>query len=82
MQLKASRRAVKAVVTIASSAAPTGTLTITDKGRTIATAAVSGRTVSLKLPRLKRGKHVLVATFSGGSGISGSASAPQKVRVR
>jgi len=82
LQLEAGRWAVKAVVTIASSTAPSGTVTNTDKGRTIATAPVTGRTVSIKLPRRKRGKHLLVATFSGGSGISGSASAPQEVRVR
>jgi hypothetical protein len=82
MKLKASRRAVKAKVTIASSAAPNGTLTISDKGRTIATAKVTGSTVTVKLPRLERGKHVLVAAFSGGTGILGSASASQVVRVR
>ncbi|RYB95604.1 Ig-like domain repeat protein [Nocardioides oleivorans] len=72
----------RAVVTITSTGTLAGTVVITDKGKKIASAKVTGRVTTLKLPRLKKGRHVLVARYSGTSQVLASTSAPTKVTVR
>ncbi|QHC61098.1 Ig-like domain-containing protein [Rathayibacter sp. VKM Ac-2760] len=61
--------------------APTGTITVTDKGRVVATANVTADAkgkVTVTIPALKRGAHVLIATFAG-EGYLGSRSRPYPV---
>ncbi|MBD3913507.1 Ig-like domain-containing protein [Nocardioides hwasunensis] len=81
---KASYRVAKrkATITITSTAAVSGKVVITDKGRKIASTQVSGRVTTLKLPRLRKGKHVLVARYGGSEQVLASSSAPTKVTVR
>ncbi|MET0861974.1 MAG: Ig-like domain-containing protein [Microbacterium sp.] len=68
----------KVVVKADSQAAPVGKVTITDNGRVVATADIAAEangTLSVGLPTLKRGVHLLVASFAG-AGYSASTSRP------
>ena len=82
-KVSASRRG-KVSVAI-SAAAPTGTVVVTDRGRTIAratlTVAHQGRIV-VRIPRLSRGRHVLVVRYSGSATTVGSSSAKHTVTLR
>jgi hypothetical protein len=70
----------KVTVTVSSSVVPTGAVVVKDRGRVIAKATLKaadrGRIV-LVLPRLRRGKHVLVASY-GGSAATATSSAPKR----
>jgi hypothetical protein len=72
----------KAVVKIATTGELGGTVVITDKGQKVATAKVTGKVTTVRLPRLRKGTHVLVARYSGTTTVQASASKPAKVRVR
>ncbi|QBX55345.1 Ig-like domain repeat protein [Nocardioides seonyuensis] len=75
----------KATITVTSGAAPVGGVIVKDKGRTLAKATLkatdNGRVV-IKLPRLRKGKHVLVAQFRGSSTVAASVSPKRVVRLR
>lgn len=64
----------------AGKVAPVGTVTITDHGKPVATAALTaaaGGKVAIKLPQLKKGLHLLDVTFAGtGFATSGSRPVP------
>lgn len=71
-----------ATVTVSSSKAVTGEVVITDKGRPIARGTLQGGEAKVRLPKLRKGKHVLVAEYGGSASVKASASAPRKVTVR
>lgn len=80
-----ARRKGKATVVVATAGAPTGAVVLKDKGRTIArtTLKVSHRgRVVVALPKLRRGKHVLVAQYLGSASAQSSTSTPRTVRLR
>lgn len=70
---------------VSSSTAPTGRVVVKDKGRTIARATLKtshrGRIV-VRLPRLGKGKHVLVAQYRGSSTVAASSSVRRTVTLR
>ncbi|MDN4162429.1 Ig-like domain-containing protein [Nocardioides abyssi] len=79
-----SRRKGSATVTVgADSPVAGGKVVITDNGRRIGAGKVdaSGR-ARVALPRMKKGKHVLVAAFGGTSGVKASASKRYVITVR
>ena len=72
------------VVKASNNAAPTGTVTVTDNGKEVATANVTADangTVTITIPGLKRGVHMLVAKFAG-DGYASSSSRPDVVVAR
>ena len=75
----------KVTVVVTSTGAPTGTLVVKDGSRTLGratlTAAHAGRVV-VKLPRLRKGKHVLVVQYGGSATTAGSSSAKRTVTLR
>ncbi|WP_139979536.1 Ig-like domain-containing protein [Nocardioides litoris] len=75
----------RAVVTVRSSRTPTGRVVVLDRGRQVGaatlTAGHAGRT-SIALPKLRRGKHVLVVRYAGSGTVKPSQSAPRRVTVR
>jgi hypothetical protein len=75
----------RAVVTVRSSRRPTGKVTVLDRGRRIASAtltAAKGGRITVSLPKLARGKHVLVTKYAGSSTVKPSQSAARTVTVR
>lgn len=79
-----ARKKGTATVTVGSDGAVAGgTVVVTDKGRRIGSGkvAASGR-ARVVLPRLMKGKHVLVARFGGTEGAKPSASKKYVVTVR
>lgn len=81
----ANPRRGRVVVNVRSSAVPTGTVVIRDKGRRIAravlTASDKGR-ITVTLPRLRKGKHQLVAQYLGSDTTRPSASSRRTVQLR
>jgi hypothetical protein len=75
----------KVTVVVSSAAAATGPVVVKDKGRTIAKATLrashKGRVV-IRLPKLRRGKHVLTAHYAGSSAVAPSVSAKKTVKLR
>lgn len=75
----------KVSVVVSSAAAPTGTVLVKDRGRTIGRVALTvshqGRIV-VRIPRLSRGRHVLVVHYSGSTTTHGSSSAKRTVTLR
>ena len=75
----------KVSVVVSSTGTPTGPVVVKDKGRTIARASLKqshrGRIV-VTLPRMRAGKHVLVASYRGSATTSASSSAKRTVRLR
>lgn len=72
------------VVSAKASTAPVGTVTVTDNGRVVATVEVVANTagrVTVTIPALTRGAHLLVATFAG-DGYVPSVSRPDVVLAR
>lgn len=67
----------------ASGAVPTGTVTVYDLGRKIATASLPARatTIAIPLPRLGFGIHILTARYSGSDEVASSGSWPALVFV-
>ena len=57
---------------------PTGTVTVADLGKTLTTAQLpaAGGTVTVRLPRLRPGFHLLTARYSGNDQIQGSLARP------
>jgi len=63
---------------------PAGTVVVTQGGRRLATAKVSGATAAVRLPAtLTVGTHALTVTFTpaAGSGVTGLATAKARLRV-
>lgn len=77
-----TKRKGTARVTVDSDRPASGGVVITDKGRPIARGSVQDGVATVRLPRLRAGKHVLVATYAGSTQVAGSASAPRKVTLR
>ncbi|WP_107773007.1 Ig-like domain-containing protein [Nocardioides sediminis] len=75
----------RAKVVVASATAPTGKVVVRDKGRTIARATLQashqGR-ITVRLPRLRKGKHVLVAQYLGSPTVAASSSGKRTLRLR
>ena len=75
----------KVTVAVRSRTVPTGKVLVRDKGRTIARARLAasdrGR-VTVRLPKLRRGKHVLVVRYQGSPTVAASSSAARSVRLR
>ena len=75
----------KVTVVVSAASAPTGTVVVKDRGRTIGrvtlTASHQGRVV-VNLPKLRKGKHVLVVQYGGSSTTAGSSSAKRTVTLR
>jgi hypothetical protein len=84
-RLRARTRPTATVAVSSSVAAPTGRVTVTDRGKVVGRAVLRpgdrGRVV-VRLSRLARGKHVLRASYGGSAAVGASASAPRTVRVR
>jgi hypothetical protein len=71
----AGKRA-KGVVTVklaGLSASATGSVKITEGSKTLVTKALSGGKATIKLPKLKKGKHTLKITWAGDSNATGSS---------
>jgi hypothetical protein len=78
-------RAGKAVVAVRSTNRPTGRVVVTDRGRPIGSATLataSAGKVTVRLPRLARGRHVLVVKYAGSATVKPSQSAARTVVVR
>lgn len=75
----------KAVVTVVSSRVPVGQVVVRDKGKVIGRADLradqTGRVV-VRLARLRKGTHKLVASYAGSSTVAASASAPRRITLR
>jgi hypothetical protein len=79
---RTARKSKKVKVTVTVSPAATGTVTIYDKGKALKQVPLgAGGTVSVKLPKLKAGKHKLTAAYGGSATVSPSTSAAVKVKV-
>jgi hypothetical protein len=75
----------KAVVTVRSANRPAGRVVVTDRGRAIGSAnltAASAGKVTVRLPKLARGRHVLVVKYAGSATVKPSQSAARTVVVR
>ncbi|MFC7496356.1 MULTISPECIES: Ig-like domain-containing protein [unclassified Nocardioides] len=75
-------KAGKATVTVSSSVAVSGRVNVLDKGRTIARGTVAGGRATVKLPKLKKGKHQLSVRYLGSAGVQPSTSPTRTIRVR
>ncbi len=82
-RVKTGKRGTVAVTVTVVGLTPTGRITVVEGRRTLVTKTLSstarGR-VSIRLPKLRKGKHTLVVRYLGSSQIN--ASAPRKVRFR
>lgn len=83
-----ARKAGKATVTVQAGTAPTGQVVIRDlarKGRVVAqgtlTAGQHG-VLKLKVAKLGKGKHRLVAEYTGSAAVQPSSSTARKVRLK
>jgi hypothetical protein len=82
--LKTGKRG-KAAVTVSAGKVATGDLVVTDKGKVVARAKLApshrGK-ITIKLPKMKKGKHTLVVKYLGSGQVKPSASTPKKVTLR
>lgn len=86
---KVSARAKgRATVTVRAGAAPTGEVVVRDlarNGRVVARGTLSAGhhgVLKLKVAKLGKGKHRLVAQYAGSTGVQPSSSAAKKVRLK
>lgn len=75
-------RAGRATVTVTSSAAVTGRVEVLDKGKVIARGTVKAGKATVRLPKLKKGKHQLSVRYLGSDGVQPSTSSTRTIRVR
>jgi hypothetical protein len=71
----------KVLIKTDSNEAPIGTVTVNDNGKVVATASMTADTngkVTITVPALKRGAHLLATKFAG-AGYSPSTSLPDVV---
>lgn len=81
---KASKK-LKYTVTVTSAERPTGEVTVYDGATPIATATLESKdrgTVTVQLPRLSPGTHLLWVEYSGSDLVQGSVSAEVSVLIR
>ncbi|WP_299926333.1 Ig-like domain-containing protein [uncultured Nocardioides sp.] len=75
----------KVAVTVKAAVAATGTVVVRDKGKVVAQATLSpsrrGK-VTVRLPKLRRGKHKLVAAYLGSPDVAASASRQRTITLR
>jgi hypothetical protein len=82
-----ARKKGRATVTVQASAAPTGQVVVRDlarNGRVVAQGTLSAGhhgVLTLKVAKLGKGKHRLVAQYTGSTGVQPSTSAAKKVRL-
>jgi hypothetical protein len=78
-------RAGKVAVTVAAERTPTGRLVVTDKGAVVARGTLragdDGRT-TLRLPKMRKGKHRLVVKYLGSAVVAPSTSPTKRVTLR
>lgn len=72
----------RAVVTVRSKVAPTGRVVVTDRGRVIGSGTLRSGRSTVALPKLGRGKHVLVVKYAGSATVKPSQSAARTVTIR
>lgn len=83
-----ARKKGKATVTVQASAAPTGEVVVRDlarKGRIVARGTLTAGhhgVLTLKVAKLGKGKHRLVAQYAGSAGVQPSTSAVRKIRLK
>ncbi|MBM7516402.1 Ig-like domain-containing protein [Nocardioides nitrophenolicus] len=83
-----ARRKGKATVTVQAGKAPTGQVVVRDlarNGRVVAQGTLTaghGGVLKLKVAKLGKGKHRLVAQYAGSAGVHASSSAATKVRLK
>jgi hypothetical protein len=83
-KLSAARKG-KVTVTVAAPGRPTGRIVVKDNDRAIAQARLvpsdQGRVV-VRLPKLRKGKHVMVVYYGGSARTASSASVSRTIRLR
>lgn len=75
----------RAAVTVRSKTTPTGRVVVLDGRKQLGTATLkagSGGRVTVTIPKLGKGKHVLVVKYAGSSTVKPSVSAKRTVTVR
>jgi hypothetical protein len=83
-KVKKGSKGVLRIVLRATGVTPTGRITVLDRGKTLKTYTVRASdngTRSVKLPKLKPGKHTLRAVYAGSASTNGSKSAKVVLRV-
>ncbi|QIG41395.1 Ig-like domain repeat protein [Nocardioides anomalus] len=79
---KVVRGKAKVVITVSSSAPVTGTVVVLRGAKVVASGTVQDGRLVLTTKKLKRGKHQLVARFTGSATVLASTSRAVPVRVR
>ncbi|MFT4294075.1 MAG: Ig-like domain-containing protein [Micropruina sp.] len=75
---KSSKGTAKVTVKTAGTSKPTGTVTVLDGTKTIATGKLASKNkgvIKIKLPKLKKGKHTLTVKYAGTGLVNGSSKA-------
>lgn len=72
----------RAVVTVRSRRPAAGRVVVTDRGRTIAAGTVRSGRATVPLPKLRKGRHVLVVRYAGSSSVEPSRSTARTVVLR
>ena len=75
-------KAGKVTVKVSSSVAVAGRVEVLDKGKVIARGTVTGGRATVRLPKLKKGKHQLSVRYLGSDGVQPSTSPTRTIRVR
>ncbi|MBS45269.1 MAG: hypothetical protein CMH83_19295 [Nocardioides sp.] len=76
------RQRARATITVTSlGPEPSGTISVLDGRKKLKTLRLRQETTTLRLPRLKKGKHLLKAVYSGNSRLSGSRGVA-RIKVR
>ena len=57
---------------------PTGQVTITRNGKRIATVALKGGRATITLPKLKKGKYKIAASYAGDTQVLASSARPSR----
>jgi hypothetical protein len=73
-KVKHTARAKVKVAVSGSGATPTGTVSILDGAKKLASAKLTGGRATVTLPKLKKGKHHIKATYSGSSTFAAASS--------
>ncbi|HTW18394.1 MAG TPA: Ig-like domain-containing protein [Nocardioides sp.] len=75
-------RRIRATVKVSSSVAATGRVVVLDKGKPVARGVLKRGRAVVKLPRLRPGRHQLVAKYAGSARVKASASRAKAIRLR
>ncbi|MGB0098919.1 MAG: Ig-like domain repeat protein, partial [Nocardioides sp.] len=76
------RLKIAARVSVAGVPTPNAKVIVRDRQRIIASTTMRNGKATLRLPRLSKGKHKLVVSYSGSSDVDGSKTPVRVVRVR